>query len=132
MATRVHEGVTATTARLPRRGLPVIVTHGASDGLIPEAFGSAAYVRSAQSAGRDVRYWRVANAQHFDAFLGLPALAASYLPMLPYAYQALDAMWLHLESGKPLPGDAQIQTQPRVVGPSGVAALSASDLGRMP
>ena len=132
MASRLRQGIAATTARLPRRGLPVIVTHGASDGLIPEAFSSAAYVRWVQSSRRDLRYWRVANAQHFDAFLGLPALSLSYVPMLPYAYRALDAMWTHLETGKPLPGDAQIQSHPRVAGPAGVAPLSANDLGDLP
>jgi hypothetical protein len=29
----------------------------------------------AQAAGRDVRYWQVRNAQHFDAFLALPDYA---------------------------------------------------------
>ena len=132
MASRLRQGVAATTARLPRRSLPIIVAHGASDGLIPEAFNSAAYVRWARSSGRDVRYWRVANAQHFDAFLGLPALSVSYVPMLPYAYRALDAMWSHLDSGKPLEGDADIQTHPRVATATGVTPLSSSDLGNLP
>ena len=54
------------------QGLPVVVIHGVDDGLVPAAFTSAPYVDKAQAAGRDVRYWQVRNAQHFDAFLALP------------------------------------------------------------
>lgn len=115
-AQRVRRGVDETRAALPRKGLPVVVIHGSDDGLIPPAFSSAPYVRQAQAAGRDVRYWQVRNAQHFDAFLGLPDYAARYLPMLPYVYAALDRVDAHLDSGAALPSDAVIATQPRGAG----------------
>jgi hydroxybutyrate-dimer hydrolase len=127
----LRAGVEATRAALPRKGLPVLVIHGADDGLVPEAFSGGAYARWAKSTGRDVRYWRVANAQHFDAFLGLPALGARYLPMLPYAYAGLDRVWLHLETGAPLPGDADIATTPRGI-PGGLLPLARSNLGAIP
>src|SRR5690606_6685436 len=66
-ARRVRKGVAETRAALPRAGLPVVVVHGTDDGLVPQAFTSAPYVAEAQAAGRDVRYWQVRNAQHFDA-----------------------------------------------------------------
>ncbi|RDY69421.1 hydrogenase [Lysobacter soli] len=123
-AARVKQGVAETRAGLPREGLPVVVIHGTDDGLIPPAFSSAPYVRQAKAAGRDVRYWEVRNAQHFDAFLGLPDYGARYLPLLPYVYEALDRVDAHLDGAGSLPTDAVIETTPRGVG----KALTASDL----
>lgn len=122
-AVRVREGVAATRAGLPREGLPVIVLHGMDDGLIPEAFSSVPYVAQAKAAGRDVRHWRVRNAQHFDAFLGLPAYGARYVPLLPYVYRALDRADAALD-GVSMPADAVIETTPR----GSRARLEASDL----
>ena len=90
--------------------------HGLDDGLIPPAFSSAPYVALARAAGRDVRYWQVRNAQHFDAFLGLPVYGAQYLPLLPYVYEALDRTWAHLHEGAPLPADAVVETTQRGAG----------------
>jgi len=131
-AVAVRKGIAETRASLPRKGLPVLVIHGADDGLVPEAFSGGAYARWAKAAGRDVRYWRVGNAQHFDAFLGLPALGARYVPMLPYAYRGLDAMWAHVAEGKPLPGDAEIATKLRVPDGAALAPLTTENLGNMP
>ena len=124
----LRESVEATRACPPRPGLPLIVIHGADDGLVPEAFSSAAYVKLAQQQDRPVSYWRVANAQHFDAFLGLPALAQRHVPLLPYAYRALDAMWAHLENGDALPASAEIAAVPRRADANGLAPLSAANL----
>lgn len=113
---RLHQGVAQTRAGWPRERLPVVVVHGTSDGLIPPAFSSAPYVAGAKAAGRDVRYWQVRNAQHFDGFLGLPDYAARYIPLLPYVYQALDRVQAHLEGTGALPADAVIDTIPRGAG----------------
>jgi hydroxybutyrate-dimer hydrolase len=115
-ARRVRAGIAETRAALPRKGLPVVVIHGLDDGLVPVAFTSAPYVAAAQAAGRDVRYWQVRNAQHFDAFLGFPQYGALYVPLLPYVYAALDRVAAHLDNGAPLPTDAVIATTPRGVG----------------
>jgi hydroxybutyrate-dimer hydrolase len=123
-AQRVRAGIAETRAGLPRKGLPVVVIHGTDDGLIPPAFSSAPYVRHAQAAGRDVRYWQVRNAQHFDAFLGLPDYGARYVPLLPYVYEALDRVSAHLDGAGALPADALIATTPRGMG----KPLQASNL----
>lgn len=128
----VRAGIDATRAAPPRAGLPVIVVHGADDGLVPEAFSGGAYARWAEAQGRPVSYWRVHNAQHFDAFLGLPVLGMRYLPMLPYGYRALDAAWKHVAEGAPLPGDADIATTPRVFKDDALAPLARENLGTMP
>lgn len=112
-AQRVKKGIAETRAGLPRQGLPLIVIHGLDDGLVPPAFSSAPYVAAAKAAGRDVRYWQVRHAQHFDAFLGLPQFGAAYLPLLPYVYNALDRVDAHLDSGAALPADAIVATTPR-------------------
>lgn len=110
---RVRKGIAEAAASMPRRNLPVIVLHGMDDGLVPMAFNSTPYITNAKAAGRDVRYWQVRNAQHFDAFLGLPDYAARYVPMLPYVYAALDRVSTHLDSGAVMPADAVIETTPR-------------------
>jgi hydroxybutyrate-dimer hydrolase len=128
MGATLRQGVAATRAALPRLGLPVFVIHGADDGLVPEAFSGGAYVAAANAAGGDVRYWRVANAQHFDAFLGLPPLATRYVPLLPYAYRALDAMWAHIADGTPLPASADIATTRRAAAAGGIEPLTPQHL----
>ncbi len=105
-ARRVREGVAAIRAAPPRAGLPVIVVHGRDDGLIPMAFSSTPYVAMARAAGRQVTFWQVPRAQHFDAFLAFPDYASRYVPLMPYVHAALDAVWAHLENpAVPLPGD---------------------------
>lgn len=115
-AQRVKKGIAETRAGLPRQGLPLIIVHGLDDGLVPPAFSSAPYVAAAKAAGRDVRYWQVKHAQHFDAFLGLPQFGALYLPLLPYVYNALDRVDAHLDGAAALPADAVIATTPRGLG----------------
>ncbi|RZA10982.1 MAG: hydrogenase, partial [Lysobacteraceae bacterium] len=123
-AERVQGGIAQTRAGLPRAGLPVVVVHGTDDGLVPQAFSSAPYVAGAQAAGREVRYWQVRNAQHFDAFLGFPQYGAVYLPLLPYVYEALDRVDAYLDGKGALPADAVVDTRPRAGKP-----LASDNLG---
>jgi len=74
----------------------------------------------------------VENAQHFDAFLGMPALGMRYVPLMPYGYRALDAVWANVTEAKPLPGDARIRTTPRVFANGALAPLTAENLGTLP
>ena len=120
----VRQGVAETRASLPRAGLPVVVVHGTDDGLVPQAFSSLPYVAAAQAAGRDVRYWQVRHAQHFDAFLGFPQYAAMYVPLLPYVYAALDRVDALLDGKGVLPADATIATTPRGAAPLTAEALA--------
>lgn len=123
-ARRVRQGIAETRAAPPRPGLPVVVIHGTDDGLVPPAFSSAPYVRMARDAGRDVRYWQVAHVQHFDAFLGLPHMAAAYLPLLPYVYAALDRVDAYLDGKGALPEDAVIASAPRMGMPLAASHLA--------
>jgi len=127
-ADRVRAGIEATRARLPRAGLPLLVIHGVDDGLVPEAFSGGAYVDwvRSQSAAAPA-YWRVHAAQHFDAFLGLPDFGARYVPLLPYAYAGLDALWAQLEGG-PAPADAEIRPARGGLGEGGIVPLTRGQL----
>ena len=121
---RIFHDLRRRRAGLPREGLPLVVIHGSDDGLVPQAFSSAPYVAAAKAAGRDVRYWQVRNAQHFDAFLGFPQYGALYLPLLPYVYEALDRVEAHLDGTGTLPADAVIATQPRAGKPLDASYLA--------
>ncbi len=112
-ARRVQAGIAGTRAGLPRRGLPVVLVHGVDDGLIPMHFTSVPYAAWARAAGREVRLWQVANVQHFDAALALPACAARYVPLLPYVHAALDRVEAFLDGEGALPADARVSTTPR-------------------
>ncbi len=127
----LQQNVKATRAGLPREGLPILVIHGVDDGLVPEAFSGGAYVRWVRrSATRPLAYWRIHDAQHFDAFLGVPTIGSRYVPLLPYVYAGLDALWAQLEGGSAL-GDAEVRPAKRGMQGADVAALTAEGL-RLP
>jgi hydroxybutyrate-dimer hydrolase len=111
----VQAGIAATRAGLPRAGLPVMVVHGTDDGLVPQAFSSTPYVAMAQvPPGRDVRYWQVRNAQHFDAFLGFPPTARATCRCCPTCMPRWTAVGCAPGQGRArLPADAVIATVPR-------------------
>jgi len=123
-ARALHASVASLAARLPRADLPLWVVHGADDGLVPTMFTSEPYVEWLRASGRTPRYWKVAHAQHFESFLALPGFGDAHVPLLPFAYRALDRMWEHVIDGKPLADPPVPQTRPR-----GSAALDASMLG---
>jgi hydroxybutyrate-dimer hydrolase len=105
---------TIASGRLPDR--PVLIIHGAADGLVPAAFTSRPYVAAARAngAGR-LAYWEIERVQHFDAFLGPAGLNERYLPLMPYAYAGLDELFGHLFADGPPPADRAI-SPPRRAG----------------
>jgi hydroxybutyrate-dimer hydrolase len=125
---RLRAGVDATRAAPPAAGLPLVVIHGLDDGLVPEAHTAGPYVAKAQAAGRAPVYWQIEHVQHFDAFLGAPALASRYLPLMPYAWHALDAMWTHLHDGAAIPPSTVVRPRRRAVDGGRVEPLSGAHL----
>jgi hydroxybutyrate-dimer hydrolase len=126
-AATLRASVAATMARLPRKELPLWIIHGREDGLLPDAFNSAAYADWLHANGRDPVYWSIPHAQHFDAFLALPGFGDRYVPLLPYGYWALDRMWRHLVDGAPL-----IASETPAATPRGAGNLDATHLGIAP
>ncbi|GAB3039145.1 D-(-)-3-hydroxybutyrate oligomer hydrolase [Oleiagrimonas citrea] len=126
-AVRLHASVDALAAQLPRASLPIWVVHGADDGLIPTAFTSEPYVDWLRAEGRTPRYWKVPHAQHFDAFLALPEFGAAHVPLMPYGYAALDALYRHVVAGEALSDAPMPKPSPR-----GTEALTSQALDLSP
>jgi len=122
-ADTLRASVAATAAQLPRKELPLWVIHGREDGLVPDAFNSAACAAWLRANGRNPIYWSIPHAQHFDAFLALPGFGDRYVPLLPYGYCALDRMWRHLVNGAPL-----IASDSPAATPRGAGRLDAAHL----
>jgi len=123
-ARALHASVAATASKLPRADLPLWVLHGAGDGLLPTAFTSEPYVAWLRDNERTPIYWRVPHAQHFDAFLAVPAFGAVHVPLMPYGYVALDRMWAHLFQAAAWPASQPVPAPH----PRGPGALDASML----
>jgi hydroxybutyrate-dimer hydrolase len=121
----LQQAVAETAVGLPRDNLPVIVVHGAADGLVPPAFSADPYVAWLRGSGCAPVYWRVPHAQHFDAFLATPGFGEQFVPLLPYGYAALDRLLAHLLERRPLPEDAAV----RGARPRGSHPLTAGTLG---
>jgi hydroxybutyrate-dimer hydrolase len=117
-AGHLRAAIDATAADLPRNALPILIVHGAQDGLIPASFSSEPYVKWLRAAGRTPVFWKVPYAQHFDAFLAFPDFGDRHAPLLPFGYAALDRAWAHVREGRALPEDAAVRdTRPRGPGP---------------
>jgi hydroxybutyrate-dimer hydrolase len=112
-ARQLHEGVESirASARLPS-ATPVMVIHGADDGLVPAAFSSRPWVDGVRANGGEASYWEIDRAQHFDVLLGAPGVAGQYVPLLPYGWQALDRMLEVLAGKAELGPDRRIEPTP--------------------
>jgi hydroxybutyrate-dimer hydrolase len=98
---------TVATAQLPAR--PVLIIHGAADGLVPAAFTSRPYVAAVrEQGGRHLAYWEVERVQHFDALLGPTGMGTEYLPLMPYAFAGLDEIFAHLFGEGSAPADRHV------------------------
>lgn len=106
---RLAEGLAATLCRPPPRSLPLMLVHGAGDGLIVPAFSSEPYVRLARRNGLELAHWRVPDSAHFDGFLQLPGYGHAWKPLLWSGLAALDAIEQRLEYGVPLPPSPELQ-----------------------
>jgi hydroxybutyrate-dimer hydrolase len=89
LAQRLRAGVAEAQANARPRAPLTVIVHGADDGLVPVAFTSRPYVAAARAHGARIELLEVPDAQHFDAFVALPALAERYRPLLPHGFDAL-------------------------------------------
>ena len=96
---QLRASVEATRAGLPPADLPIYVLHGSADGLVPMAFSSAPYIAWLRENGRNPVFEPIEGAQHFDAFLGLPAWEGKHPPLMPKAYAMLDRAVAQLGAG---------------------------------
>ena len=115
-AVRVTTGVNEVLRTGNLRGKPALIVHGRSDTLVPVAFTSRPYFglnKMVEGSASKLSYIEVANAQHFDAFLGFPGYADRLVPLHRYYIQAMDMMFANLKSGTALPPSQVVRTTPR-------------------
>jgi hydroxybutyrate-dimer hydrolase len=135
-ARRVQRGVAEVQLSGQLRGKPALIVHGRADALLPVNHSSRAYYALNQSAEgewhRHVRYVEVANAQHFDAYLGFPGYAERFVPLQVYLIHALNRMYAHLAQGAPLPPSQVIRAKPRGRGAPPITAANVPGFGDEP
>jgi hydroxybutyrate-dimer hydrolase len=118
-ANRVRASVQEVLRTGDLQGKPAIIVAGRADALIPVNFNARPYLglnRAVEGAASRLSYVEVTNAQHFDAFIGLPALAGydtAFVPLHHYFVQAMDRMWATLTTNAPLPPSQLVRTTPR-------------------
>ena len=119
-AQRLQAGMRETQRSGNLQGKPAIIVHGRDDALLPVNHTSRPYYalnKKVEGAASKLSYLEVANAQHFDGFIGLPAVLpgydSRYVPLHVYLNHALDAVYDHLKNGKPLPPSQVVRTVPR-------------------
>lgn len=138
-ARALQRGIDQTRRHGDLGGRPAIIVHGRDDALLPVNHTSRPYVAlNAKVEGRHsrLRYLEVTNAQHFDGFIGLPALLpgydSRYVPLHVYLNRALDAMYAHLRWRVPLPDSQVVRTVPRGGTPGAAPAITAANVPPVP
>ena len=122
-AVRVKQGMSEVVRSANLRGKPALIVQGRADTLLPVAFTGRPYYgmnKIVEGTNSKLSYIEVANAQHFDAFLGFPGYAERMVPLHRYFIQAMDMMYANLKSGAALPASQVVRTVPR--GLNGAAA----------
>jgi hydroxybutyrate-dimer hydrolase len=134
-ATALRTGIDETRRNGNLRGKPALIVHGRSDALLPVNHTSRPYTalnKKVEGAASKLSYIEVANAQHFDGFIGLPAVLpgydSRYVPLHVYLNRALDAMYAHLKNGTALPASQVVRTVPRGGTAGSAPALTAANV----
>lgn len=134
-AQRLQAGMRETQRNGNLRGKPAIIVHGRNDALLPVNHTSRPYYalnKKVEGAGSRLSYIEVTNAQHFDGFIGLPAVLpgydSRYVPLHVYLNHALDAVYAHLKQGSPLPPSQVVRTVPRGGAAGAAPAITAANV----
>ena len=134
-AQRLQTGMRETQRNGNLRGKPAIIVHGRDDALLPVNHTSRPYYalnKRVEGAASKLSYIEVTNAQHFDGFIGLPAVLpgydSRYVPLHLYLNRALDAVYDHLKSGRALPPSQVVRTVPRGGTPGQAPAIGAANV----
>lgn len=131
-AVALRAGLDETRRTGNLRGKPAIIVHGRDDALIPVNHNARPYLALNQRVEGNrsrLSYLEITNAQHFDGFIGLPAVLpgydSRYVPGHVYLNHALDAVYEHLRHGRPLPPSQVVRTVPRGGTPGAAPAITA-------
>jgi hydroxybutyrate-dimer hydrolase len=113
----IQQSIAEIRASGELHGIPTVIVHGRSDGVIAPNHSSRPYYALALTRGGDkadnVRYYEITNAHHLDTLNGGEGFNARFVPLHRYFLQALDLMWEHLKKGAPLPPSQVVRTTPR-------------------
>ncbi|QCP14826.1 D-(-)-3-hydroxybutyrate oligomer hydrolase [Pseudoduganella umbonata] len=124
---RVRAGMAEVQATGNLRGKPALIVSGRSDALIPVNHASRAYVglnAAVEGSSSKLRYVEVTNANHFDSFSN--ALPTLVVPLHPYLFRALDAVYANLKnSATALPPSQVVHTVTRA---SNAVPITAANL----
>jgi len=138
-ALRAQGGVAEVLREADLHGKPALLVQGRSDALVPVNHASRAFMaQNHLEEGEDsrARYLEVTNAQHFDAFVGSPAVLPGYdtrfVPLHRYFIQAMDFMYDHLRRGAPLPESQVVRTKPRGGTPGAAPAITLDNAPPVP
>ncbi|MGA0610508.1 D-(-)-3-hydroxybutyrate oligomer hydrolase [Caldimonas sp. KR1-144] len=134
-ALALQAGLDATRRSGNLHGKPTLIVHGRSDALLPVNHTSRPYTalnKRVEGQGSRLSYIEVTHAQHFDGFIGLPAVLPGYdtryVSLHLYLFRALDAMYGHLAQGQALPPSQVVRTVPRGGTPGAAPALTAANV----
>ena len=113
----IQQSIAEIRASGELHGIPTVIVHGRSDGVIAPNHSSRPYYALALTHVRDktdnIRYYEITNAHHLDTLNGQEGFNARFVPLHRYFLQALDLMWEHLKKGVPLPPSQVVRTTPR-------------------
>ena len=112
---RVQDGIAETRLKGNLQGKPAVFVNGRADAILPPNYASRAYFLRNKTVepGSKLYYYEVTNAHHLDVLNGVPGFDSRYLPLHVYFVQALNLMYDHLKSGRPLPASQVVRTKPR-------------------
>ncbi len=131
----LQTGLNETRRNGNLHGKPAIIVHGRADALLPVSHTSRPYYalnKLTEGAASKLSYIEVENAQHFDAFIGLPTVLPGYdtryIPLHVYLNRALDAVYANLKSGTALPASQVVRTVPRGGTAGAAPAIAAANV----
>jgi len=129
-ARRVRRGIEETRLTGNLRGKPAVFVNGRADGVLPPNYASRAYYarNKAVEPGSTLYYYEVTRAHHLDVLNGLAGFDSRYVPLNVYLTQALNLMWDHLKSGRPLPPSQVVRTRTREIKDGRPVPLSLANL----
>ena len=134
-ARRIAENVEDILASGKLRQVPAIFVTGRNDGILPPNFTSRAYFglnNVVEGSLSSLRYYEVTNAHHLDSFNQFPGYNSVFIPLHRYFIQAMDLMYDHLRSGRPLPPSQVVHTVPRGVGAPPITASNVPPIADSP
>jgi len=134
-AQRIDDGVGDILANGKLGRVPAVFVTGRNDGILPPNFTSRAYFglnNVVEGTRASLRYYEVTNAHHLDSFNQFAGYNDKFIPLHRYFIQAMDLMYAHLRSGRPLPPSQVVRTTARGPGAPPITATNVPPISDTP